>query len=226
MNLFDLTKRPTRHSYSSIKKYQECPAAYGYSYIQKLPDEPSAAMMRGTRLHKLAEDYMNNTNMPVPYDIKKVGLKIFQLRELGAKAEQVWLLDSDWNRVEHQDNAKIKAIVDVHRLTGDLLKLHDYKSGREYPSHADQLEFYATVGLFHTPSAKRAEASAIYFDTGHEGATRSIIRDMLPFYREKWGTYIDTMDNDRSFGATAGSHCNRCAYSSKNGGPCTEWSKA
>lgn len=224
--LFDLSKRPTRHSYSSIKLWMECPAAYGYSYIQKMPNPPSAAMMRGTRLHKLAEDYMNNPNLPVPYDIKRIGLKVYQLRDQGAVAERTWLLGKDWEPVDNQDNAKIKAIVDVHRFIGRVLFLHDYKSGREYPSHADQLEFYATVGLCKFPDAQRAESSAIYIDTGREGQSRSIIREMLPYYRTKWGDIIARMDDDVAFLPTAGGHCGRCNYASKNGGPCDAWRDA
>src|SRR5678816_184130 len=50
--------RPTRHSYSSLKMFKECPAKYGYSYIMKLPSPSTGAMDRGTRLHKLCEDYL------------------------------------------------------------------------------------------------------------------------------------------------------------------------
>lgn len=219
-----LKHRPTRHSYSSIKKYLECPRAYYYSYIERRSDPPSAPMMRGTRLHKLAEDYMNaGPEVPVPYDIKKIGLKIYQLRERKALAEAVWLIDANWLPVVQPEDAKIKAIIDVHRLDNDVLIIHDYKSGREYPSHADQLEFYAAVGLCKFASAKRAESSAIYIDSGREGAQRGIIREMLPYFRDKWGKYIDRMDSDDEFAPVAGRHCERCNHSSKNGGPCTGW---
>lgn len=220
----NLTSRPTRHSYSSIKKYLECPRAYFHSYIERRPDAPTAPMMRGTRLHKLAEDYMNaGPEVPVPYDVKKIGLKLYQLREQRAAAEDVWLLDHHWIPVENQEVAKIKAVIDVHRMDKDVLHLHDYKSGREYPSHADQLELYAAIGLCKYPNAKRAESSAIYIDSGREGAQRSIIREMLPYFRDKWGGYITRMDNDTAFAPTAGSYCGRCNHSSKNGGPCTAW---
>jgi len=219
----DLTQRPTRHSYSSISKYRECPAAYAYRYILKLPDQPTAAMMRGTRLHKLAEDYMDNADQPVPYDIKRVGLKLYQLREQGAKAEATWYVDRDWNPVAEDKDAMLVAIIDVHYVSNDTLKLHDYKSGREYTSHADQLELYSTVGLRIYPDAKRVESSAIYFDSGHEGAQRSIIRDMVPYYIDKWGGFIARIDRDEEFLPTAGSHCKRCVYASSNGGPCVAW---
>ena len=218
--LMDLTNRPKRHSYSSISKYKECPAAYAFRYIQKMPDEPTAAMARGTRLHKLAEDYMGNTDEAVPYAIKKVGLKIYQLREQGAKPEVEWYVGRDWQRVDSKDEAMLMAVIDVHYLSNDTLKIHDYKSGREYPSHADQLELYSTVGLRVYPNAKRAESSAIYFDSGHEGSQRSIIRDMLPYYMDKWGGLITELERDTEFRATAGGHCKRCSFAQSRGGPC------
>jgi PD-(D/E)XK nuclease superfamily len=225
--MFDLTKKPTRHSYSSISLYQRCPAAYGYRYIQKMPDPPTAAMMRGTRFHKMAEDYMNaDFSESVPYDIRKVGLKLYQLRGQYAKPEATWLLDRDWKPTEDKDGAMLIAVIDVHLINGDTLKLHDYKSGREYPSHADQLELYATIGLCVYPDIKRAESSAIYFDTGHESSQRSIIRDMLPYYRDKWSGYVARIDGDADFRPTAGGHCQRCAFASTAGGPCDEWRNA
>jgi hypothetical protein len=214
-------QRPTRHSYSSMKKWQECPAAYRYSYILKMADPPNAAMMRGSRLHKLAEDYMNaDPSEPVPYDIKKIGLKLYQLREAKAKPEVTWLVDSDWQPVKRQEHAKLKAIIDVHRMDGEVLRLHDYKSGREYPSHTDQLEFYAAMGLCHYPDAKRAESSAIYFDSGYESNSRSVIRDMLPYLRTKWMVVATRIDNDQSFYPTPGGHCARCNFGISKGGPC------
>ena len=213
-----------RHSYSAIKKYLECPAAYHYCYVLKLPDPPNAAMMRGTRLHKLAEDYMNaDFSVPVPYDIRKIGIMIYQMRQKQFMAEQTWLVDAEWKPTDDESSAKLKAVIDVHRLDKDVLYLHDYKSGREYPSHADQLELYAAIGLCIYPSAKRAESSAIYVDSGHEGPRRSIIREMLPHIMGRWDGYIDRMDSDYEFIPTGGSHCQRCNYSSKNGGPCDGW---
>ncbi len=225
--MFDLTKRPTRHSYSSISKYRECPAAYGYRYLQKMADPPTAAMMRGTRLHKLAENYMNaGFEEAVPYDIKKVGLKLYQLREQRAAPEVEWLLDRDWQPIQDKEAAMLVAVIDVHHINQDLLKLHDYKSGREYPSHSDQLELYCTVGLSVHRDAQRAEGSAIYFDTGHEGAQRSIIRDMLPYYRDRWGGFIAGIEGDVEFRPTPGGHCKRCSFNSANGGPCDAWRNA
>lgn len=221
---FDLSKRPVRHSYSSVKLYKECPQRYARRYIAKMEDPPSAAMQRGSRLHKLAEDYLNNPDMSCPYDIRKLGLRIFQLRNAGAKAEVVMRVDADWRPVHEDSEAKLKAIIDVHRLDNDVLKIHDYKSGREYPDHVHQLEFYSAIGLIHYPDAKRAESSALYFDSGSEGAERGIIREMLPSIIRRWDADMGAIDGDGEFRPTGGGHCKRCPYRSSNGiGTCEGW---
>ena len=225
--LLDLTTRPYRHSYSSLKMFKQCPAMYAYAHIMKLKQESTGAMDRGTRLHKLCEDYMKAPDAACPYDIRKIGLKIFQLREKGAKAEETWLLDKDWNPTDDPASAKIKAIVDVHvPLKDNVLVLHDYKSGRVYDEHNHQLEFYGLIGLRRFPDAKRVEASAIYIDSGGESPRRSILREMFPHYARPWQNLIEQLDSERQFVPTPNANCKRCAFRSDQGGPCGEWARA
>jgi len=215
--------RPTRHSYSSLRTYKECPAKYAYSYIDRIPSPPSAAMDRGSRLHKLCEDYLGGGLPSCPYDIRRIGVKIFQMRGKGALPEQTWLLDKDWYATENPGDAMLKAIIDVHYMDSGVLKIHDYKSGREYPEHQDQLELYALIGLQRFPLTGRVEASAIYIDTGIEGQPRSIIRPMLPKLRQRWDGLIARVGADGEFLPTPGGHCRRCHYRSDAGGECDAW---
>lgn len=218
--------RPTRHSYSSISTYEECPAKYSYSYIQNIPWPSSPAMERGTLLHQMAEDYMNNKVDAIPFELRKISRELKQYREHGGRAEAVWLVDENWRPVENQSLAKIKAIVDVHRIDGDILHLSDYKSGREYPSHRSQLELYSLVGLSKYSECKRAESSAVYIDGGFSGSDGSIIRAMTPKLQDKWSTKIYRIENDSSFIANPGSGCRWCPYRKSVGGPCGDSAKA
>lgn len=222
-------KRPTRHSYSSISTYQECPLRYKYSYLDGLPSEPSAAMMRGTRLHSLAEDYMRDKDkaLAVPFDLRKIGLKIHQFRALGALPEDVWLVDRNWEPVEDQSKAFVKAIIDVHYVDHEYtLHCYDYKSGRQYPSHYDQLDLYSVLGLLKYPTAKRVESGAVYIDSGITGATGGMLREMLPRSIQRWDRDIGRMENDTVFEPTPGGHCKWCDYAKWNGGPCPAGKKS
>jgi hypothetical protein len=220
--------RPKRWSYSALSTYNECPAKYAYSYIQNLPWPSSPAMARGTLLHQIAEDYMNEPAAPVPFELKKVGRTIDGLKQKKAKAEVIWLVNRNWEPVEDQNEAWVKAIVDVHYFddVDAVLHLHDYKSGREYPSHRGQLELYSILGLLRYPPAQRAESSAIYLDGGFSGSEGSIIRAMLPKLIEKWDGQARRMEMDDDFIANPGGACRWCPYRASAGGPCGDSAKA
>jgi len=162
---------------------------------------------------------------PVPYDVKKIGLKLHHFRTLGAKPEVVWLVDREWKPVTDQKDAWIKAIIDVHYVQDKAIYCYDYKSGREYPSHYNQLELYALMGLQQYPDATRIETGAIYIDSGTTGATGSLLREMLPKLTERWGGDFTRMERDTRLDPYPGDHCKRCTYSKYNGGPCEAASK-
>jgi hypothetical protein len=216
----DEIKRPTRWSYSSISTYRECPAKWKFSYIDNIPWEASAAMDRGTRMHTMCEDYVLGKITYVPTEIKRVGPLLQQLQSLGAKAEDVWLLDKDWNATDDLSKAWVKAIIDVHYVGGDILYVKDYKSGQMYDSHRNQLELYGIMGLMKYPEVKRVETSAVYLDTGHEGMDGSLIRAMLPKTIAKWETDAIKMMSDNDFDPCPGNACRWCDYKKAKGGPC------
>lgn len=219
--------RPTRHSYSSISTYEECPARYAYSYIHKLPEPGSAAMERGTRLHSMAEDYLKTPGMPVPYDLRRIARELDAAKSAGALAEVVFLTDSSWAPVKDQKLAKMKGIVDYHWIDKDnVLHIRDLKSGREYPTHRGQLELYSVLGLLQYPHIERAESAAVYIDGGYTGQDGSIIRGMLPHVIDKWQAKIIRIEADNDFIANPGSACRWCSFAASRGGPCGESAKA
>lgn len=212
--------KPSRWSYSSLSTWIQCPQKWKFSYIDDLPWEPSAAMTRGTRMHAMAEDYVNGVINTVPSDIKKIGSLLITLQSMKATPEAVWLLDKTWAPVSDPKNAWIKAIVDVHYVQGDVLYLKDYKSGQMYDDHRNQLELYGIMGLQVYPDVKRVEYSAVYMDTGYEGMDGGIIRAMLPKMIKKWHDPAEAMFADEVFEPKPGSACRWCPYAKSKGGPC------
>lgn len=183
-------------------------------------------MDRGTLLHKMAEDYMVDPAAPVPFELKKIGRKLDELKTKQARAEVIWLVNRNWEPVLDQKEAWFKAIIDVHHVEDEVLYVNDYKSGREYPSHRGQLELYSVLGLLQYPLAKRAESAAIYIDGGFSGNEGSIIRPMLPKLIEKWTDKALRVENDHDFIANPGSSCRWCPYAASKGGPCGSSAKA
>lgn len=185
-------------------------------------------MERGTRLHSLCEDYLNDktTEVACHYDLRRIARELHDMRNKGAKAEATFLVDADWAPVEDQGKAKMKAIVDVHWVENDVLHVRDFKSGREYPTHRSQLELYAVLGLLKYPHVERCESAAVYIDGGYQGQDGSIIRGMLPHLVDKWTQKIIKIEADNDFIANPGSSCRWCSFAASRGGPCGESAKA
>jgi len=216
--------KPTRWSYSSLSTYENCPRQWYFSYILRLPTPENAAMLRGSRLHKLCEDYLNGKFPEVPYELRKCKKILEDLKARSAKAEVVWIADQMWSPVGDQRLAWVKAIIDAHVLEGRTLFVHDFKSGREYPDHRDQLDLYATIGLQVNPTAKRVEYSAIYLDTGHTSNDGALLRgDMVNSKIRSWSERAIRLMTDVEYKATPSEgKCTWCDYSIKKGGPCRE----
>ena len=213
-------KRTTRWSYSSVSTYKACPQKWRFSYIDNLPGDTSAAMSRGTRMHAMAEEYVLGKITFCPPEIKKVGPMLEMFKTLKAQPEEVWLLDKDWKHTDDLSQAWIKSIIDVTYRVDDVLFVKDYKSGRMYPDHAEQLELYGLMGMCKFPDVKRVEYAAIYLDTGHEGHEGSIIRAMTDKLRAKWDRDALVMMTDEVYEPRPGPACRWCSYKKENGGPC------
>lgn len=212
--------KPSRWSYSSISTYESCPRKWYYSYVENMPYKASAAMERGTRLHSYCEDWMNGKIPVIPWELTKVSLRLQDFKTKGGIAEQTWTLDQNW---VPQDPAWVKAIVDLHWVADDVLHLRDYKSGREYPDHREQLELYAVIGMIVYPHVKRAEYAALYLDTAHESNEGSVLRGaMLDSKRESWHNRAIKIFEDDTYDPKPGGGCKWCDYSIKKGGPCKD----
>lgn len=193
-----------------------------YSYIQRLPTPENQYMIRGSRLHKQCEDYLNDKLPEVPYEVKRAKKMLEELKLRKGIAERTWLVDKQWNPVVESRLAWLKAIVDVHFVEEDVLFLHDFKSGREYPGHREQLELYGLMGLQVYPDVKRCEFSAMYIDNGYSSNDGAILRGVLAdAKRQSWTNKALALMQDVTYTPSPSTlKCGRCAYSKKNGGPC------
>lgn len=215
--------KPSRWSYSSLSTYEECPAKWKYSYIDKLPDPPSPAMERGTRLHKLCEEALNEPAAPIPQDLANVTRIMERLRANQAQPEKAWRLDSQWRPVDSK--SWVLGIVDVHFFKDGALHVYDFKSGKPYASHKGQLELYALIGLATFPEAERAECGAIYLDSGKIGYRRSLSRPEAIEAQGKWSERAAALFADEELAPRRGSGCYWCAFKDSLGGPCSAWRK-
>jgi hypothetical protein len=211
---------PTRWSYSSLSTYEECPAKWRYSYIDNLPEPPSPAMERGTRLHKLCEEVLT-LERETPPELAGIARVLERLRANKAHSEKVWRLNSEWKPVESK--SWVISIIDVHFVRDGALHIYDFKSGKPYASHKEQIELYALIGLATYPEAERAECGAIYIDSGKLGYRRTIARAEVEPMQQDWTQRAIRLFADTELAPKRGSGCYWCAFKDSLGGPCKAW---
>ena len=225
-----MNNRPTRHSYSSIKLWERCPAAWRMKYIDRLPEAPPGkAAKRGTRLHIAAEKYLKDEipldKLPVEYHPFEASLKY--AKSMGGQAESVWLCGPDWQPVWPTADGKeppmtwLKAIIDLSYVVNDELYIVDFKSGQVYRDHDAQLELYMIIGAARYPNVKAVHATAWYLDKTVEGRHFRHEHPWLTALRGPWTEKICAIEGDELFPKTPSiPNCRFCQFAQSRGGPC------
>lgn len=215
-------KKPTAWSYSRLTTYERCPKQLEYK-IKRTPEASSEALERGNRIHKDAEQYLQGVHKQVPATLQAFEPEFKQLRKKKAVAEAQIAVSADWRRVEwFSREAWLRIVIDAqHPETKTQDTLIDFKTGREYPDHLEQLELYALVFFKLKPKLKEVNGELWYIDQ------EKIVHDVFPCdqekeLEEKWTERATPMLIAEEFPATPGRHCNWCGFASAKGGPCTK----
>ena len=216
--------RPTRTSYSALTTFEDCPLSYFEYYMNGRKDESGPAAQRGTRLHTAAERYLKHEidSDRLPIDFWKIKSVLVEYRNIGAIAEEVWLIDKDWNHQRIEDeHTRLKALTDIHYLTEDTIHIVDLKTGRNYPEHEDQLQVYALLGLLKYPHLDRVTVGALYVDDGVMGHNHTYLRGMLEILKQRWLERMDALFTATEFPATPSEKaCRYCKLRKSKGGSC------
>lgn len=217
--------KPTRTSYSALTSFEDCPLSYKLYYLDGIKETgPKPAADRGTRLHLGCERYLKGeielTSLSI--DFRKIKDLLLAMRELGAKAEEVWHCTDDGTYQEVEDvDTRFKAVVDIHYLTngGKTLVIKDLKTGRFYPEHADQLQAYATIGFSRYPGVEEVVVSALYLEGDGQPTTygREIHPHLVAFWKGRWDILFATHEYPATPSPDA---CRYCSYRSTKGGQC------
>lgn len=226
--------RITSWSFSRWSVYEECPAKAKYKFIDRLKEPGSAAMDRGTELHKQCEMYLK-VGGRVANEIKLIGDVLKDFRKRGALAEADFTFTQDWKATRWDDwnNAwcRIKADVMIAPVVDSptpTAEIHDFKTGgkkkleeNDFDEYYMQLELYGLAGLLTFPTAQAVKSSLVFIDFG------KVIENPYVFNRgdekklmKKWETRTKRMLTDTTFKPKPGNACRWCHFRSSNGGPC------
>jgi PD-(D/E)XK nuclease superfamily len=236
-------------SFSRKQTYDQCPARARYLYIDKLkePDTKSPALLHGTRVHALAAAWITR-RLPdftawdgkelaqfrpelervikmktVPEELTRFEQEFVRLRKLKARCEEMWNLNRDWEIIPGKawsPHVWLRIKVDVHLIEKGRVEIHDWKTGKFKPDHAEQRSVYAIGALKFYPEARSVVVYHNYLDQGIEKHDEWAAGD-LEQLRKEWETKTTALLNDTSFVATPSPDaCRWCAFKKSLGGPC------
>ena len=84
-------------SYSRLADYEQCPAKFKYKHIDRLPDPGSAAMQRGSDIHKAGENFLKGKGKLTP-EYKYFKKEMAELKQLSPLVEQQWGFTANWEQ--------------------------------------------------------------------------------------------------------------------------------
>jgi len=227
-------KFPKFWSYSRWKVFNECRARYEFQFLQKLEQPESPHLARGTFVHKLFEDYLDDGGR-VPKELKEFAAELKAIRKLGAIAERTLAFTKSWQETTFDDwaNCWLRVKIDADITEPTAATLIDLKTGKPWKDTKDQSEIYAVAKMQRVPAIETVDAEFWYSDSGEVVPYfYSRIRDFKKLKR-KWQARAQEMLAARTFPFTKSAYnCKFCPFRSDkelaNGlpGPCDGWKKA
>lgn len=219
----------TAWSYSRYTDYQRCPALAKYKHVLRLKEPENEAMARGSEVHHQAQGAVEGTIKKLPPTLVNFREDFRELKAVKAVCEQQWAFNRDWKKVDwFAKDCWLRIMVDVHHVVQEkvrgvlrrsVLRIIDWKTGRQHAEHKDQRSLYALGGILVYPDIAEVEATHAYLDSGETATDRWRGSD-LEALQKMWLKNVTPMMNDRRFAPRPGNHCRWCHFRKANGGPC------
>lgn len=211
------------YSYSRISTYYQCPLKFKLHYIEKLGgrQEDSPALKRGNFIHDSLESFINRESDVLPDNVFYLQEYLEGLRDRQAiRSEVAFGLNDRFEPCDYDgDDVFIRGFVDA--LIGPPVDLRalEWKTGKEYASHAEQRALYGLWLLVDNPDQEKATVTGVYVD--EERNVDSVFeRAALVSYKWHWEKKIDRIESDQSYAPRPGFYCRWCPYSRHKEGPC------
>jgi len=160
-------------SYSGLKVYETCPYRTYISKVKKVWEESGPAAERGTRIHGLAEDYVQTKIAELPDELKKFTSQFEDLRKLFVEGkveiEGEWGFTLDWaptGWMSPDTWARVKLDAIVHESETSA-RVIDHKTGKKWGNeiaHGQQALTYAIGTFFRYPMLEHVQTELWYLD--------------------------------------------------------------
>lgn len=215
----------TAWSYSRLSLWEGCGLKFKLKHIDKVPEEQSPAMVRGTEIHAAAAAFIGGgPDAEFPASLAKFDTQMWELHDLPADikvVEQQWGFNNNWRATGwFAKDTWLRVVLDVGVVypdgTGDVV---DHKTGKEYASNVDQRELNALAMLRKYPHLSRVTSRMWYLDSGKE-TTAEFLQEDTTERIHKWEARVAPMFADAVFAPRPSERCKWCSYGKSKGGLC------
>lgn len=191
--------RIKRWSFSGLKLFEQCPYAAKLRYVDKLPSpehtDENHPLVRGSRLHQAAEDYITGKRNDLPKPLDKFADDYGHLREAygenRVRVEEEWGYDCNLAETSWRDKSvwllvKVDAIEFVDEGAAVLV---DLKTGKKYGNevkHNQQGQLYAIAAFLRFPKLDSIRVEFWYPDQQGKKTSKYYDRQAIAKYLPRW----------------------------------------
>lgn len=224
----------TAWSYSRYADYEQCPLFFKLKHIDKMRAPGSAAMERGSTIHKEGQAYLTATKkVKVPQSYGLFADQMAAMRGFNPIVEQQWGFDRNWQAIMgrrgdvngwFQPDTWLRIVCDVAIEYPDAAyDIIDFKTGRKYETNEKQVELFSCGPFMRNPATQHVTTRLWYLDVPDDEENeviREYSRADFNNIKKDWEKRIRPMFNDKRFSPKPNPKCPRCPFSKNAGGPC------
>lgn len=215
----------TAWSYSRYADYEQCPLMFKLKHIDRIKPPGSAAMDRGSAIHKEGELYLKAKKRPkkVPESYKFFAEQMEQLHGLNPRVELQLGFTKDWTPTGWFGNdtwLRIVCDADV-RYEDHTADIIDFKTGKKYETNEHQVELFSCAPFMEDPELSLVTTRLWYLDQEEDNEViREYTRADFLNIKKDWQKRVKPMFADRRFAPKPNQKCRWCHFRKENGGPC------
>lgn len=218
-------------SYSRWSDYKLCPLFFKLTHIDRIKPPGSAAMDRGSTIHKEGENYLKAARKPkaVPVSYTHFADEMEQLRELKPRVELQLGFTSDWSCATRHagdpygwfaKNTWLRIVCDVDvRYDDHTADIIDFKTGRKYDTNEEQVELFSCAPFMEDPELVHVTTRLWYLDQPTDNEViREYSRKDFEAIKKDWTKKVRPMFADTKFAPKPNSRCGTCHFRNKASG--------
>lgn len=201
-------------------------------HIDRIKPPGSAAMDRGSDIHKEGENYLKAAKPgKVPESYTYFSDQMKELHTLKPRVELQLGFTVDWKPATatprdptgwFAKDTWLRIVCDVDvRYDDHTADIIDFKTGRKYDTNEEQVELFSCAPFMEDPLMTHVTTRLWYLDQPEDNEViREYSRKDYELIKKDWTKRVRPMFNDRRFAPKPNQKCRWCHFRKENGGPC------